>query len=60
MVVEVKAFESDIGSDSESEPERGRQIIDTEPIATIATTNLHPGERMSQMKVSAFFIHRCG
>jgi hypothetical protein len=43
-VAEVKAFESDVGSDSESEQERGRQIIDVEPSATIATTKLHPGE----------------
>jgi hypothetical protein len=28
LVAEVKASESDVGSDSESEPERGRQIID--------------------------------
>ena len=40
----VKAFELDAGSDSEAEPERGRQIIDVEPNATIATTKLQPGE----------------
>jgi hypothetical protein len=43
-VAEVKASESDVGSDSESEPKRGRQIIDVEPSATIATTKIHPGE----------------
>jgi hypothetical protein len=43
-VAEVKASESDVGSDSESEPEKGRQIIDMEPSATIATTKIHPGE----------------
>jgi hypothetical protein len=43
-VAEVKASESDAGSDSESELERGRQIIDMEPSATVATTKLHPGE----------------
>jgi hypothetical protein len=43
-VAEVKASESDVGSDSESEPERGRWIIDVEPSATIATTKLQPGE----------------
>jgi hypothetical protein len=31
LVVEVKASESDVGSDSESELEKGRQIIDAEP-----------------------------
>jgi hypothetical protein len=40
----VKASESDAGSDSELEPERGRWIIDAEPSATIATTKLQPGE----------------
>jgi len=44
MVAEVKAFESDVGFESESEPERGRQIIDTEPSATVSTTKLKPGE----------------
>jgi hypothetical protein len=44
LVVEVKASESDAGSDSESEPERGRRIIDAEPNATVATTKLQPCE----------------
>jgi hypothetical protein len=43
-VAEVKASKSDAGSDSEPGPERGRQIIDAEPSATIATTKLQPGE----------------
>jgi hypothetical protein len=43
-VAEVKVFELDVGLDSEPEPERGRQIIDVEPSATIATTKLQPGE----------------
>jgi hypothetical protein len=40
----VKASESDVGYDSESEPERGRWIIDVEPSATAATTKLQPNE----------------
>jgi hypothetical protein len=44
LVAEVKASESDVGSDSESEPERGRWIIDVEPSATVATTKLQPNE----------------
>jgi hypothetical protein len=44
LVAKVKASESDVGSDSDSEPERVRWIIDAEPSATISTTNLHPGE----------------
>jgi hypothetical protein len=43
-VAEVKASESDVGFDSESEPERLRWIIDMEPNATIATTKLQHGE----------------
>jgi hypothetical protein len=43
-VAEEKASELDAGSDSEPEPKRGRQIIDMEPNATVATTKLHPGE----------------
>jgi hypothetical protein len=43
-VAKVKASESDAGSDSESELERGRQIIDAEPSAIVATTKLQPDE----------------
>jgi hypothetical protein len=43
-VAEVKASESDAGSDSEPELERGRWIIDMEPSATVSTTKLQPGE----------------
>jgi hypothetical protein len=43
-VAEVKASELDTGSDSKSEPERGRQIINAEPSAIVATTKLHLGE----------------
>jgi hypothetical protein len=44
LVDKVKAFESDVGSESELEPEMGRWIIDAEPSATVATTKLQPGE----------------
>jgi hypothetical protein len=37
-VAQVKA------SESESEPEKGRQIIDTEPISIVTTTKIHPCE----------------
>jgi hypothetical protein len=40
LVANVKASESDAGSNSESEPERGRQIIDAEPSATVDTTKI--------------------
>jgi hypothetical protein len=38
LVAKLKAFESDVGSDSESEPEREIWIIDVKPSATVATT----------------------
>jgi hypothetical protein len=44
LVAEVKASETDAGSDSESEPEKVRWIIDTETSATVATTKFQPGE----------------
>jgi hypothetical protein len=44
----LKAFESDACSNSESEPDkgndRGKQIIDAEPNATIATTKIQKEE----------------
>jgi hypothetical protein len=43
-VAEVKASESNVGSDSESKLERGIWIIDAEPNGTIATTKLQPNE----------------
>jgi hypothetical protein len=43
-VAEVKASESDAGSDAESKLERGRWIIDAEPSATFATTKLQSSE----------------
>jgi hypothetical protein len=43
-VAEVKAYESDVESDFEPKPKRGKQIIDVEPSAIVATTKLHPGE----------------
>jgi hypothetical protein len=43
-MAKVKAYESYVDSDSDSGLERGRQIIDMELGATIATTMLQPGE----------------
>ena len=40
----MKASELYVGSDSESEPKKGRQIIDTDPSATVATTKIQPSE----------------
>jgi hypothetical protein len=48
LVVELKASESDADSDSESEldkgNDRGKQIIDAEPNATVATTKIQKKE----------------
>jgi hypothetical protein len=44
-VDEVKAYKSDVGFESESKPEKGRQIIVVEPSSTIATTTkVQPNE----------------
>jgi len=43
-VAEVKAFESYAGFDLELEPEKGRQIVDAERNATVATTKIQPDE----------------
>ena len=40
LVAELKASELDVDSNSKTELERGRQIIDAEPSATFATTKL--------------------
>jgi hypothetical protein len=44
LVAEVKAFESNVGYDSEPELERGIWIIDVEPSAIVSTTKLQSGE----------------
>ena len=48
LVAEIKAYESDAYSDTESEPEngndRGKKIIDAEPNAIIATTKIQKEE----------------
>jgi hypothetical protein len=54
-VAEVKSSESDAGSNSEPEPERGRQIIGVEPNATVSTTKLQPGEPDELEEVECLF-----
>jgi hypothetical protein len=48
LVVELKVYESDARSDSESEldkgNDRGKQIIDAEPNTTVSTTNIQKEE----------------
>jgi hypothetical protein len=43
-MVELKASESEVDSDSESNPEGGKRIIDVEPSAMVATTKVRPSE----------------
>jgi hypothetical protein len=43
-MVELKDSESEVDSDSESNPEGGKQIIDVEPSATVTTTKVWPSE----------------
>jgi hypothetical protein len=67
LVAELKASESEVDSDSESNPEGGKQIIDVEPSAMVATTKVRPSEPEepeegeclfhSQMWVKGALIH---
>jgi hypothetical protein len=43
-VLELKASKSDPGSDSDSELEKLKCIIDAEPSAIISTIKIHPNE----------------
>ena len=42
MVAELKSCKLEEDFDSESNLEGGKQIIDVEPSATVATTKFHP------------------
>jgi hypothetical protein len=44
LLTEMKAPESDPGSESESETNHGRKIIEAEPNVTIATTKIQPDD----------------
>jgi hypothetical protein len=67
LMVELKAFESEVDSDFESNLEGWKRIIDVEPSATVATTKVWPiepkeleeGERLfhSQMWVKGAPLH---
>jgi hypothetical protein len=66
-MVEMKASESKVNSDFESNPQGGKWIIDVEPSAIISTTKVQPreieepeeGERLfhSQMWVKGDLLH---
>jgi hypothetical protein len=55
-VAKVKYFESDVGYDSYSEPERGIWIIGVPPSATITTTNIQPGEP-NELEEGEYLFH---
>jgi hypothetical protein len=44
LVVELKASKLEANSDSESNPEGGKKIIDAEPNAMVTTTKVWPSE----------------
>jgi hypothetical protein len=64
LAAELKAFESDACSDSESEPDKGndngKQIIDVDPNATIATMKIQRRNQKIQRRRSVSSIPRCG
>ena len=43
-MAKLKASESEVDYDSESNPEGGKRIIDVEPSATVTTTKVWPSE----------------
>ena len=44
LVAKLKSIESDLGYDSNSEPEKGKHIINVEPSDTFTTTKVQPYE----------------
>jgi hypothetical protein len=59
-MAQLKAYDLEDYSDSESNPEGGKQIIDAEPSAVVATTKVRPCEPKKQRKGNASFSHICG
>jgi hypothetical protein len=52
----MKYFESQVDSNSKSNPEGGKQIIDVEPNATVATTKFQPREPV-ETEIGEFLFH---
>jgi hypothetical protein len=44
LLTEMKALESDLGSESELETDHGRKIIEEKPNVTISTTMIQPDD----------------
>ena len=64
LVAELKAPESDAFSNPESEPnkgnDKGKQIIDADPSAIVATTKIQREDPEDPKEGSASSIRRCG
>jgi hypothetical protein len=60
LVAEVKASESDVGFDSEPEPERGRRSLTWNPVPLLLPPSSNLVNWMSLKKERASSIHRCG
>jgi hypothetical protein len=54
-VVELKASDSKVDSNSESNPKGGKQIINVEPSATVTTTKVRLSEPKEQEEGEHFF-----
>ena len=61
---EIKAYELDAYPDSESKPEkgndRGKNIIDADPNATVSTTKIQKEEPEDSKEEEHLFHSRCG
>jgi hypothetical protein len=55
-VVDLKEKESKLDLDSNSNHNKRKQIIDVEPITTIATTTIQP-EELEEPKEGKFLFH---
>jgi hypothetical protein len=60
LVVELKEKESEPDSDFDSEHNKGKQIIDAEPTATIVATTIQPEEPEELEEGECLFHSRCG
>ena len=55
-MAELKASDSDVDSDFESNLEGGKQIIDVEPSATLDTTKVWPS-KLEEVEEGEFLFH---
>jgi hypothetical protein len=60
LVVEMKASESDPGSNSDSEPDKGSRSLMQNPVPQSLPPRSIQTNQKSRRKVSTFFTHRCG